>query len=131
VTRTTQFVRFAQVGVAGFVVDWSCLSFFLWAGIGFFAGRGLSYFCAATITWALNRLLTFRSTEAALLPQWAKFLSANAVGGMTNYGVSAVLAVKLPNLIELYPVVAVAAGSLSGLVVNFSVSRRFVFRPSL
>ena len=45
---TAQFVRFAQVGVAGFVIDSACLTLFLWLSAGFLVGRGLSYLCAAT-----------------------------------------------------------------------------------
>src|SRR5262249_19543864 len=128
-SRMTQFLCFALVGVAGFVVDWLCLTFFLWTGIGFFVGRGFSYFCAATVTWALNRRLTFQSTDVALVRQWGKFLSANAAGGITNYLISVTLMITLPHLIDHYPILAVAAGSLSGLVMNFCLSKRFVFRP--
>jgi len=127
VTSVSQFLRFAQVGVAGFVVDCACLTFFLWLGTGFFAGRGLSYLCAATATWVMNRVWTFANTNRSLLRQWEKFLSANAIGGAINYGVSAVLAIEFPYLIGPYPVLAVAAGSLSGLIVNFGLSKRFVF----
>ncbi len=126
-TSMSQFLRFGQVGVAGFLVDWACLTFFLWLGTGFFAGRGLSYLCAATATWAMNRRWTFASTDRALLRQWGKFFSANAVGGAINYGVSAVLVIAFPHVVGPYPVLAVAAGSLSGLIVNFGLSKRFVF----
>ena len=122
-----QFFRFAQVGVAGFLVDWSCLTLFLGLGTGFFIGRGLSYLCAATATWVLNRLWTFRSGNKAILREWAKFLMANAVGGAVNYGVSVFMAVEAPNFIGNYPVAAVAAGSLSGMVINFALSKKFVF----
>jgi putative flippase GtrA len=125
---SAQFVRFAQVGVGGFVVDWVCLTFFLWAGTGFFIGRGLSYLCAATTTWAFNRLWTFASDDKGALRQWAKFLSANAIGGICNYGVSVALAVAASDFIGRFPVFAVAAGSLSGLFINFSLSKRYVFR---
>jgi len=123
----SQLLRFAQVGVAGFLVDWLCLSCFLWLGTGFFIGRALSYLCAATATWAMNRVWTFASTDRSPLRQWARFLAANAVGGGINYGVSAVLALGLPALIATFPVIAVACGSLSGMIVNFALSRRFVF----
>lgn len=127
----SQLLRFAQVGVAGFLVDWLCLSLFLRLGTGFLLGRALSYLCAATASWAMNRVWTFAGTDESPLRQWAKFLAANAVGGSINYGVSALLALGLPALIAAYPVVAVACGSLSGLVVNFGLSRRFVFGTGL
>lgn len=123
----SQLFRFAQVGAAGFVVDWLCLSFFLWLGTGFLIGRGLSYFCAATATWAMNRIWTFANTDESRVRQWARFLAANAVGGSINYGASAILAIRFPDTIGPHPIIAVAVGSLSGLIVNFGLSRRFVF----
>jgi putative flippase GtrA len=122
-----KFLRFAQVGVAGFVVDWACLTLFLWLGTGFVVGRALSYLCAATTTWLLNRLWTFASTDPLLLLQAVRFLSTNAVGGAINYGVSVLLAIGFPGMILAHPVIAVAAGALSGLAANFTLSKRFVF----
>jgi putative flippase GtrA len=115
------------VGVAGFFVDWACLTLFLWLGAGFVLGRALSYLCAATVTWALNRFWTFASTDPLLLRQAVRFISANALGGAVNYGVSVMLAVTLPAVFAAHPGLAVAAGSLTGLAVNFFLSERFVF----
>ncbi len=115
------------MGFAGFLVDWGCLTLLLSLGAAFFIGRGLSYLCAATATWALNRLWTFRSGNKTILREWAKFLAANAVGGAVNYGFSVFLAVEAPDFIGKYPVVAVAAGSLSGMFINFALSKKFVF----
>ena len=75
----------------------------------------------------MNRLWTFGGTDGPLLREWAKFVSANMAGGAINYGVSAILAIAFPGIIGHYPVLAVAAGSLSGLTVNFGLSKRFVF----
>jgi putative flippase GtrA len=113
--------------VAGFALDWACLTLFLWLGTGFVVGRALAYLCAATMTWALNRRWTFASSDPHVVREAARFISANAVEGALNYGVSVLLAVKLPTVFAAYPGLAVAAGSLTGLAVNFSLSRRFVF----
>lgn len=116
-----------MVGVAGFVVDWACLTMFLWLGAGFPLGRALSFMCAVTSTWLLNRLWTFASTDPLLLRQFVRFVSANAVGGALNYGVSVLLVLALPDLFGAYPVLAIAAGSLAGLAANFTLSKRYVF----
>jgi putative flippase GtrA len=113
--------------VAGFGVDWTCLTLFLWLGTGFIVGRALSYLCAATVTWLLNRRWTFASTDHLFLRQAVRFLSANAVGGAMNYGISVALAIAFPSVFGNYSGLAVAAGSLAGLAVNFSLSKRFVF----
>ena len=122
-----RLLRFALVGVAGFGVDWACLSLFLWLGAGFPLGRALSFLCAVTSTWLLNRRWTFTSTDPLLLHQFVRFVSANAAGGALNYGVSVLLVITLPNLFGAYPALAVAAGSLAGLAANFTLSKRFVF----
>ena len=125
-----RFLRFGIVGALGFLVD----SGVLYLGIirfelDLYTGRALSYLVAATFTWALNRAYTFRDRDnKSLLRQWGKFLVFNLSGGFVNYCVYAVL-VTLFAVCRTYPVVAVAAGSATGLVVNFGFSRRFVFRP--
>jgi len=123
-----QFVKFGLVGVVGMVVDTIVLYLGLWAGLEFFAARVPSYFAAATTTWALNRAFTFRNADhAPLHRQWAAFVAANAVGGGVNYAVSVVLEATIA-LVAAYPVLAVAAGALSGMVFNFAASKRLVFR---
>lgn len=119
---------FAAIGAAAFVVDAMLLYAFLDVGAGFYLGRLLSWAGAATFTWYLNRRLTFRSaTVEPPLRQWGRFLSTNAVGGAVNYGVY-VLAIAGVEVAREHPVLAVAAGSGAGLLLNFTLSRRFVFQ---
>lgn len=124
----SQFFRFAQVGAVCFFVDWGVLTLLLSLGSDFLVGRAISYVSAATVAWLLNRTWTFKRGEGRLFVEWLKFLLANAVGGTLNYGVSVFLAITQPELISNFPVIAVAAGSVSGLVVNFLLSRWLVFR---
>lgn len=124
----SQFLRFAAVGVAGFVVDTAALYVAMHGfGAGPYLARLISYLAAATSTWALNRRYTFGGVaDHRLLREWARFLAANAVGGSVNYGVYAGL-IHWSDLVLAYPVIGVAAGSIAGLLVNFTLSRRFVF----
>jgi putative flippase GtrA len=127
-----QFARFAFVGVIGFVVDSAVLYLCLHgAGLGLYSGRLVSYLAAATTTWYLNRRLTFTDADgSAPVRQWAKFLAANAVGGLVNYGsYSAVVALLAPR--PWVPLLGVAVGSVAGLIFNFTASRRFVFRTGV
>ena len=127
VPARAQFLRFALVGCAGFVVDAGVLSVVLWIGADHYTGRIASYLAAATFTWALNRNYTFRAQRGTrLLSEWGRFLAANAVGGVINWAAYAIL-VSVSALVFAHPVIGVAAGSLAGLVVNFTLSRRFVF----
>jgi putative flippase GtrA len=127
-TSRLQFLRFAIVGAAGFVVDAGCLYLVVHElGGGLYVGRLVSYLTAASFTWALNRRYTFGSRGAdKLTREWLKFLAANAAGGLINYGVYAVL-VSASEIVSTWPVIGVAAGSLAGLIANFFLSRRFVF----
>ena len=124
-----QALRFAGVGVLGFFVDAGALtagrSLF---GLDLYSARAVSFLAAVTATWALNRAFTFKEhASSSMLKEWARFCAANAVGGAVNLGVYAWL-VNETGVVHDTPVLGVAAGSLSGLLVNFTLSRIFVFR---
>jgi putative flippase GtrA len=123
-----QFVRFAIVGAAGFVVDAACLHLVVHGiGAGLYTGRLVSYLTAATFTWALNRRYTFPGQRGhQLTREWLRFLAANAGGGLINYTVYAVL-INAFEVVSMWPVIGVAAGSMAGLIANFILSRRWVF----
>lgn len=127
-TARSQFFRFALVGIAGFVVDASALYLAMqYLAAGHYSGRVISYLAAATSTWALNRHFTFRAhQDSNLFREWLKFLAANAVGGIVNYSTYAVLIASMA-VVSTWPVLGVAAGSIAGLIVNFTLSRRLVF----
>ena len=124
-----QFFRFAVVGAAGFVVDAAALHAAMhYAGANHYAGRVVSYLLAASFTWALNRYYTFKAYRSSTgrLREWAKFLAGNAFGGLLNYTTYAVL-VASSTTVSAHPTLGVAVGSAAGLLVNFVLSRRFVF----
>ncbi len=124
-----QALRFAGVGVLGFFVDAGVLTAARTIiGLDLYSARALSFVAAVTSTWAMNRAFTFKEhASASMLREWARFCAANAVGGAVNLGVYAALINNVP-LVHDHPVLGVAAGSLSGLFVNFTLSRLFVFR---
>ena len=122
-----QFLRFSVIGTGGVVVDASALYGAMHGlGLDHYSGRLLSWLVAATFTWTMNRRFTFADSRPPLT-QWAKFLAANAVGGIVNYGVYAGLVTFNP-LVAVYPVIGVGAGSIAGLAFNFSASKWVVFR---
>jgi putative flippase GtrA len=122
-----QFFRFGVVGTSGFVIDTAVVyATRHWLGL---IGAGiLSFFVAATVNWFINRIWTFKGLGAGRLHhQWMRFLAANGVGFVLNRGVYIALITTVP-LCVAYPVLAIAAGSIAGLGVNFTLSRRLVFR---
>lgn len=122
-----RFSRFAAVGAVGFLVDVAVLYGAFALGIGLYAGRILSFLMAATFTWFVNRRYTFSTAHPPSLKEWLQFVFANAGGGVVNYVTYAGL-VTWVDIFLSYPALAVAAGSLSGLAVNYLASERLVFR---
>jgi putative flippase GtrA len=128
-TIRQSFLRFALVGVAGFIVDASVLTLTLSLGADFYTGRLCSFSCAVTATWYMNRIYTFTSRDPHLLREWGRFVSANAVGGLINYATYALL-VTTVGLFASHPIAAVGVGSVAGLMWNFTVSHNIVFVKS-
>lgn len=124
-----QFLRFCLVGCAGFVVDASIVyvaTFCMYMSP--YAGRVLSYVTAATVTWLLNRQFTFASVrQHGLQHEWLGYVAANAVGAFANFA-TYVLCVWRMEPSGMSIVIGVAAGSIVGLLFNFSASKWWVFR---
>lgn len=123
-----QFLRFAIIGTFGFAVDAGVLWLAMDAGTGFHAGRVISFLTAVSFTWALNRKHSFQSREDAnRLRQWLHYVLAMLVGGAVNLGASFACYHAFP-VVRAWPILAVAAGSVAGMLVNFVAARQFVFR---
>ncbi|MEI6984889.1 MAG: GtrA family protein [Rhodospirillaceae bacterium] len=124
-----QFGKFGMVGVVGFVVDVAVLYLMLAVtAFGPYGSRVVSFLVAATTTWALNRCFTFRGAhDGTALRQWARFIVANAFGGVINY-TTFVLLVAGTVIVAAHPFLGVAAGSIAGMFFNFAASKKLVFR---
>ena len=126
-----QFVSFTAIGTAAFVLDAGILMLMIRvAHLDPYAGRVVSFLCAASFTWILNRTYTFgRDPRRRRSREWAHYVGVNAVGAAVNFGVYAWLIATAPYAAD-HPVAAVAAGSLAGLLFNFTLSRLYVFRTT-
>lgn len=127
------FIRFGIVGTLGFCWDTGTV-YALRHHINLYAAGTCGFLVAATANWAANRLWTYRHQEhAAPHIQWARFMSANAIGFVCNRGVYFTLISKFfcaaikTDIFYTQPVLAIAAGSISGLCFNYFLSKRFVF----
>lgn len=121
------FLRFAGIGILGFGVDVAVLYAMLALGLDYISGRLISFAVAVTFTWRANRSFTFaESTSDHLFSEWLRFFAANLTGATINFltYLAVMQILTAPGLAAL----AVAAGSLSGLVFNYTASRLFVFR---
>ena len=119
-------VRFGLVGTFAYVVDAGTLAI-LNEWLHVVPARLLAFAVAVTTTFFLNMWLTFDGLiDQSLVKSYLKYVSANSVGGVINVVVStALLLQNIPVISQ--PFVAVAFGSLSGLVANYTLSKRFIF----
>ena len=130
--RQSRFLRFAVVGTAGLVVDESVLALMHnLAGLDPFSARAVSILTAMSFTWWGNRNLTFYDHKASGAPamarEWLRFVAANSVGALVNYGIYAAL-VRFAPAPANNPYLATATGVAIGLLFNFTLSKRLVFR---
>jgi len=122
-----EFFQFGIVGTLGFLADYGALVLLMYFGLNPYWGRLGSFFIAVNCTWVLNRNFTFKAKKTTRLrTEWLKYLMANSMGALLNYGVYALLIYKVP-LVAQWPVLGVAAGSVAGLLANYINSRVFVF----
>ena len=124
-----QFLSFALVGAGGFVVDVLIVYTMIFViGLSPLTARIPSFLAAATFTWYFNRRLTFNDCDRSQpLSQWVRFLVVNAGGGVVNFATYAATLWLLGDA-AVVPLLAVAAGSLTGLSVNYIASRYLVFQ---
>ncbi|EGU40066.1 GtrA family protein [Vibrio splendidus] len=126
-----KMVRFAVVGVGGFVVDCAVFALLHYiVGLPLMTARISSFIAAATTTWFGNRVLTFgfkgQGRWSDKLIQWQKFMFSASISAVPN-----LLCFKL--MVELLLVftgavfIAMAVGILVGMVTNYLFSQYWVF----
>jgi putative flippase GtrA len=122
-----QFMRFGTVGLIGLVIDTATV-YGLRHSLGLYGAGLVAYVTSATVNWMLNRVWTFRGQgSGSAQRQWGMFMVTNLAGFVLNRGTYAIL-VTFVAAAATQPVIATAAGSMAGMFVNFSLSRRVVFR---
>ncbi|HWA30927.1 MAG TPA: GtrA family protein [Rhizomicrobium sp.] len=127
----SRFLRFAIVGGTGFFVNEAVLFLAIrFLHLGPYAGGIFAFLITVTFTWWGNRTLTFRGDAAkgtaAVAMEWFKFVAANTLGFVANYTVYALLVTFAPAPFNS-PYLALAAGTLVGLIFNFTLSKHYVF----
>lgn len=124
-----RFMRFLGVGALGFGVDIGTFALALHvAGLDPALARPLAFAVSVVFTWALNRRFTFAPQASAkkgreLLLYVVSSLTAGAVNLSVYFAITRMLGTAMP-----LPYLALAAGVGAGLVVNFLLYSRVVFR---
>jgi putative flippase GtrA len=127
-----RFLRFAAVGGTGFFVNEGTLAL---AQELLRAGPRVSWFIAfvpaVTFTWWGNRNLTFSDKASAgatgMLTEWGRFVTDNGLGAAVNFAIYSALIGFAPDPLRI-PYVALSIGILAGLIFNFTLSKKLVFR---
>ena len=128
----SRFLRFSVVGGAGFFVNEAALALaHELLGVGPHLGWLIAFAPAVTFTWWGTRKLTFADKASGgptgMLAEWARFVATNSLGAAANFAVYAALIGYAPWPLNV-PYLALAVGILVGLVFNFTLSKRLVFR---
>lgn len=128
ITLLAQFISFGLVGLVGLAIDTATV-YALRPLIGVYAALVAAYFTAATGTWYCNRRWTFSSAPRteAWYRQWCRFVAANLSGFAINRGVAFMLVTYVAAAAR-EPAIAVFAGAVAGMTLNFKFSRALVFR---
>ena len=128
------FIRFGVIGGLGYLVNAAVLAFNTYVlHLDFAPAIGLAIFVSMCFTWIGNRYFTFRARRARglspMLQEWLKFMGANILGAVVNY-CTALALVHFAAGIFANKFVAQACGVLAGLVFNFTLSSKMVFKES-
>ena len=128
--RDSRIIRFGLVGAAGYFVNAAALWLVLnLLPLDKYTSYVPAFLVAVTFTWWGNRVLTFHEHAARenLLVEWARFVAANLVGFFANWALYSALVVFAPHPLNNV-FVAQIAGTLFGMIFNFTLSKKFVFR---
>lgn len=123
-----QMLCFGVVGTVGFLVN-AGIVVTLAHPIGPGWAQLLAFPAAASVTWWLNRRYTFGASRNSWQGEWMRYLASNFVGWLANNGTYFFMILSY-SFVYHHPAIAVAIGSLAGMVFNFVFSKRFVFGQS-
>ena len=121
------FVRFAGVGIIGFLIDASVLTgLVLVAGWSTLPARLVSMSLAITGTWLINRRFTFTGSTVPPRVEYAGYVAIQLVGVCINFAVFVACLKVWPHLAR-WPVVPLAVGAATSLSFNFVAARNTLY----
>ena len=123
-----QFLSFLVAGSVGFVVDAGLTLLlvreFQWPAM---LARVPAFLVSSAATYELNRRWTFEARDGSWLRRWTTYVGVTSVGALLNYLCYSLVVVALGSASATI-LAGVAAGSIVGLVFNFTASKRVVFK---
>ncbi|MDD4924766.1 MAG: GtrA family protein [Dehalococcoidales bacterium] len=124
-----RIVIFLIVGGVGFVTDGGILTLLTKATLlGPYFSRAISFPIAVSVTWYLNRHLTFVSENYARKgPEYVRYMMIQIIGAVINFVPYSLLIALVPSFASI-PILPFAIGSLLAMIFNFLGMHFFVFR---
>ena len=122
----SEFLRFVAVGCLGFVVDAGMVFVLFKAGMSPVLARIPALTAAIFTTWILNRTLTFRVNAPKSRIEVVRYIAVALSSAVLNFLLYTALV-----LMDVWPVIAVAASTIALLFYSFYGYRRFAFRPQV
>ena len=127
--NSRQFFKYALVGGSGFIVDASVLTVLVnGMGYGHYISRAASFSLAVTITWWINRQWVFHTGDPNRR-EYTSYFIVQLVGAFINLAIY-VLTIELKPTLAMMPIIPLAIGATTALLVNFLLVRHFVFRDA-
>ena len=131
ISRATirEILSFGTIGFIGFISDAVLLSLLRWlCGFDLVTSRLCAFAVTITITWWLNRRLTFRS-DASAPSEWLRFALVNGIGALLNLGIFFWLVYRVDTLAET-PLIALALAAFVTMNYGFIASKYIAFRKA-
>ena len=128
----TEFFKFGVTGGLGTITN--LLIFFLFVDKAGFPEIPVSIVCfiiAGTQNYFLNHLWSFREytgERRVSLFRWFMFLSGSLLGLGINIGVMYSI---VTNIVLPFKFIAQACGIAAGMIINFIISKMFIFRKKI
>jgi putative flippase GtrA len=128
VISNRRLARFMVVGGVGFVVDASVLTVLVSFGnMGLYSSRAVSFLLAVSVTWYMNRVWTFQTTDNKRHRQeYVRYILVQVVGALINLGIYVYCIETIPKMAD-YPVLPLMIGAVVALMFNYLFSRKLVF----
>lgn len=125
-----ELMLFGAIGTVGLLIDIAVL-YALKPMLGLFVSRAVSFLAAVLTTWYLNKTITFQAKKSTLpiYQELIAYVGLMLLGGAANYATYTWLVIAF-EYVHSNPFLAVAAGSLAGMFLNYSTSKFVIFRKN-
>ncbi len=125
IEKFKRYASFLGVGTIGFIVDASVLYTLMMINISAFYARIPAIVMAGSVTYVLNRQLTFALSGRGCLREKLRYAVGLLLASIINYGVFSGLLLLFPTL---QPYFALIFASLSAMLISYYWHATIAFR---